>query len=76
MKRELAPCPKCGSHQVYMDPAYGGRGTGESTSYTGGCRACGYRVEDLPGNCDGRRASAVREWNRIASRQTETGGDR
>lgn len=73
MSVKQAPCPQCGSHAVWMCPAYGGRGTGETTSYTGGCQACGYRLEELPSNADGRKASAIREWNRVALRKAEGG---
>lgn len=65
MTPEQRPCPWCGSDKVHMLPMYGGRGTGQSTAYAGECEGCGYRVEDLPGNGNGRKDTAIREWNRI-----------
>ena len=54
-----------------MFQSYGGRGTGEATAYVGKCWSCGLQIDHLPGNCDGRRASAIAEWNRM-SREGKT----
>ncbi len=61
-----SPCPNCGSVKVDMVAAYGGRGASDTTSYTGECLACGHKVTELPSNCNGRKDSAIREWNRMA----------
>lgn len=47
-----------------MVPAGGGRGTTDSLFFTGQCEACGFTIEHLPENSDGRRATAIRDWNR------------
>lgn len=54
----------CGSDKVSMVPAGGGRGTKDSLFFTGECEACGFMIEHLPENSDGRRATAIRDWNR------------
>lgn len=47
-----------------MMPAGGGRGSKDSLFFTGECAGCGFSMEHLPENSDGRRASAIRDWNR------------
>ena len=61
----MEPCPRCGS-VAHMVPFDGGRGTGETTSYAGECFSCGHRVDHLPSSTNGRKDSAIREWNRLA----------
>lgn len=58
------PCPKCDSPNVYMAQTSGGRGTTDTTSYEGRCKDCGFDYGELPGNCDGKKDSAIRDWNR------------
>jgi hypothetical protein len=74
-KVPMAPCPKCGDTAVCMAPAYGGRGTRDSTAYIGECAGCGYRMEELPSNGDGRKSTAIAEWNRVC-RQMGKGENR
>ena len=64
---------KCGSDQVSMVPAGGGRGTNDSLFFTGQCEACGFSMDHLPENSDGRRATAIRDWNREIKAQIGRG---
>lgn len=61
---EVSPCPKCHA-AVNIVPMCGGRGSREPTAYAAECSGCKHRVEYLPSNNDGRRASAIREWNKL-----------
>lgn len=66
MKPAIAPCPRCGN-PVTVRATSGGRGCMDSTAYEAECNAtCGYRSQELPSNCSGRMADAIREHNRIA----------
>ncbi len=69
MAVEMMPCPKCGSADVIMMPTDGGRGSGEPTSYEARCQGCGYAEGGFPSNCDGRRDTAIREWNRFVKKK-------
>ncbi len=51
---------------VAICPTHGGRGSGETTMYAGICSICHYTVEHLPSNASGRRADAIRGWNKLA----------
>lgn len=66
-------CPECdGKETVRILPTAGGRGTGEATSYGAMCQACNRMLaEELPSNCDGKRATATREFKRILARWPE-----
>jgi len=62
----IEACPRCGN-PVSVHPTSGGRGSNESTAYEAVCDArCGYRSTELPSNCSGRKADAIREHNQIA----------
>lgn len=65
MKKPVAvACPKCqGMASIYV--SYGGRGTGDLTSYYADCENCGKLVDHL--SSTGRYDSAVRDYNRWAS---------
>jgi C4-type Zn-finger protein len=63
----MKQCPKCGSEDVGMYPAYGGRpGTGETMAYTGQCHNCGHTVKELPSNMSGKKRDAIAEWDKLA----------
>lgn len=62
-KPEIKPCLNCDS-PVLIFPQEGGRGTGEPTSYQVECGKCDVIMRHLPSNCDGKKATAIREYNR------------
>lgn len=75
MPEQKFDCPECRAKEtVCVMATAGGRGTGESTSYGAKCTACECRLADeLPSNCDGKRASALRELKRILADWPEGG---
>lgn len=66
-------CPECGAKDsVWIMATAGGRGTGESTSYGAKCTACECLLADeMPSNCDGKKATAVSEFKRILTNWPE-----
>ena len=62
MDKPLSPCPDCGAAVEIFVQAEGARG--ETRSYYVECPTHGVVLDELPANCDGRRASAIRDWNK------------
>jgi hypothetical protein len=68
----IFPCD-CGRH-VTVTAASGGTRT-EATMYSVECPQCGVLVFDcIPSNCSGKRADAIREWNRSQREKKKSNG--
>lgn len=69
MARKIQPCPECGSTKISIAPESGGAGTGSNmTSYRGVCFDCGFELDNLGGITDGRKDSAIGDWNRLVKK--------
>lgn len=62
MAQKINPCPKCGCPEIFIYPSYGGKGSGDLTSYCAQCNGCKFEVDHL--SKDGSKRSAISEWNR------------